>query len=195
MPKVTRLLSVHKSFGISDRRASLLLAIPFIRRSSAPGFFIKCPILVDRHIVRHRTAWRNEVSLRRVDASNIDIYTPGNFGLSNVDNLMANALLEDSYKLDLRTYQLLKEKGVKKEIARLALPVSTYTKYYWKIDLRNLMNFFIQRLASNSQWETQQYASAIFKLTRSLFPVTIKYFKQTFLKGPKYSENIKWEKW
>ena len=88
-----------------------------------------------------------------------------------------------------------KEKGVKKETARLALPLSMYTKYYWKIDLRNLMNFFIQRLASDTQWETQQYASAIFKLTKSLFPATIKYFKQTFLKGPKYSENIKWEKW
>lgn len=162
-------------------------------------FLIKCPISVDRHIVRHRTAWRNEVSLRRVDASNVDIYSPENFGLTDFNNiypnLTAGALLQDSYKLSQRTYKALKEKGVKKETARLALPLSMYTKYYWKIDLRNLMNFFIQRLASDSQWETQQYASAIFKLTKSLFPVTIKYFKQTFLKGPKYSENIKWEKW
>lgn len=159
-------------------------------------FLIKCPISTDRHIVRHRTAWRNEVSMRRVDASNVDIYSPKDFGLTDPHkNLEASALLEDAYKLSQRTYKALREKGVKKEIARLVLPIGAYTKYYWKIDLRNLMNFFIQRLASDAQRETQQYASAIFRLTRSLFPITMKNFKKVFLNHSKYSENTKWEKW
>lgn len=159
-------------------------------------FHIKCPLCVDRHIVRYRTAWRNEVSLRRVNADDVDFYIPENFGFTDSHkNLESIALLKDSYSLGLRTYKALREKGVKKEIARIVLPVAIYTKYYWKIDLKNLMNFFIQRLASDSQWETQQYASAIFNITKSLFPITMKIFKKFHLKGPKYSENVKWEKW
>jgi len=51
--------------------------------------------------------------------------------------------------------------GVAREQARSCLPLSTYTEFYWKIDLHNLFNFLRLRDDSHAQREIRDYAEAI----------------------------------
>ena len=55
------------------------------------------------------------------------------------------------------TYDWLTSHEVARELARIDLPLSTYTQWYWKIDLHNLLHFLTLRVDSHAQWEIQQY--------------------------------------
>ncbi len=61
--------------------------------------------------------------------------------------------------------------GLARELARINLPLSTYTEWYWKIDLHNLFHFLKLRMDSHAQWEIRQYAEEIFKLVKLWVPV------------------------
>ena len=69
----------------------------------------------------------------------------------------------------LHTYKYLLENGVAPEQARAILPQSTYTEWWWTGSLSAYARIFKQRSDAHSQWEVQQYASAIGKIIEPLF--------------------------
>lgn len=61
--------------------------------------------------------------------------------------------------------------NVAREQARKDLPLSTYTEYYWKCDLRNIFHFLGLRMDAHAQLEIREYANAMAKIVAPLFPV------------------------
>src|SRR4029450_10607056 len=80
-------------------------------------------------------------------------------------------------------YEQFIEKGVSRELARIALPVSVYTEWYWKIDLHNLFHFLSLRMDPHAQQEIQDYAWAMFELIRPIVPIAAEAFEDYQLGG------------
>jgi len=70
------------------------------------------------------------------------------------------------------TYKWLLEEDVARELARIDLPVSTYTQWYWKIDLHNLLHFLSLRVDPRAQWEIQQFARVIAGMVKRVAPLS-----------------------
>ena len=157
---------------------------------------VKAPIFVFREWHRHRTQSYNEMSARYVPL-------PDENYLPTVDRLMmsggknkqaqgasdeelteasARAFLEDlarNYVEDERVYQGALRRGVPKELARLVLPVSRYSRMRASANLRNWLAFLTLREAQNAQWEIRQYAQAVSALIREHFPRTHALYART----------------
>jgi thymidylate synthase (FAD) len=73
-------------------------------------------------------------------------------------------------------YEQFLQKGVAREIARIALPASVYTEWYWKIDLHNLFHFLSLRMDEHAQQEIRDYAAAMFALVQPIVPVAAEAF-------------------
>jgi thymidylate synthase (FAD) len=69
-------------------------------------------------------------------------------------------------------YGWLLEEDVAREIARIDLPVSTYTQWYWKIDLHNLLHFLSLRVDPRAQWEIQQFSRVIAGMVKRVAPLS-----------------------
>lgn len=67
--------------------------------------------------------------------------------------------------------------GISRELARINLPLSTYTKWMWKIDLHNLLHFLELRLHPHAQWEIRQYAQVMAEAVQALCPLTWQAFE------------------
>jgi thymidylate synthase (FAD) len=67
--------------------------------------------------------------------------------------------------------------GISRELARINLPLSTYTQWYWKIDLHNLLHFLFLRLDEHAQWEIRQYANVMATVVEALCPIAWEAFK------------------
>lgn len=156
-------------------------------------FRIKCPLFVRSQIMRHRTASYNEVS-RRYTSEELDFYIPEVLRGQAEDNrqastdnvikfLFVDAIQNDpgmpvkdyfSYVVDfLKTeYNYLLHSGVAREQARMILPQNCYTKFYMKIDLKNLLHFLALRTDIRAQFETRQFAEAMEKMIADVVPWT-----------------------
>ncbi len=75
-----------------------------------------------------------------------------------------------------KDYKSMIDNGVSKEIARLNLPLSTYTKMWMKGNLRNFMHFLELRMDSHAQWEIQQYANKMHEIISKIAPESMKLF-------------------
>jgi thymidylate synthase (FAD) len=62
---------------------------------------------------------------------------------------------------------------IARELARINLPLSTYTEWYWKIDLHNLLHFLALRCDSHAQYEIRVFAEAMLQLITPIVPLTI----------------------
>ena len=69
-------------------------------------------------------------------------------------------------------YRWLLEQDVARELARIDLPLSTYTQWYWKIDLHNLLHFLTLRADPRAQWEIQEYARVIAGMMKRVAPLS-----------------------
>ncbi len=69
-------------------------------------------------------------------------------------------------------YAWLLGEDVARELARIDLPVSTYTQWYWKIDLHNLLHFLSLRVDPRAQWEIQQFARVIAGMVKRVAPLS-----------------------
>jgi thymidylate synthase (FAD) len=130
-------------------------------------------------------AW-NEISLRYVDASEFDVYTPqGGFRTQSANNKQAStdALVADpeqalrqAYQAQLQQslalYQQLVAQGVAKVQARALLPLAIYTEFYWTVSLQALTNFIHLRKHPGAQYEIRCYADALESLTQLAVPVS-----------------------
>ncbi len=82
-----------------------------------------------------------------------------------------------------RSYQSALKAGVARETARLILPLSYYTEWYWKIDLWNLFHFLSLRLDPHAQEEIRRYAALVAGAARAVCPVAYEAFEEFALEG------------
>ncbi len=153
-------------------------------------FHCAMPIFVARQWIRHRTANVNEYSGRysimpdrfyRPSAENVRQQSSSNRqgGEEQADQSTADrflALLERTERMHAE-YLELTEKGLARELARIPLPQSLYTEWYWKIDLHNLLHFLSLRLDPHAQMEIRVYAQAMLDLIEPIVPVTVEAFR------------------
>jgi len=164
-------------------------------------FHVKLPIFVARQWIRHRTANVNEYSGRYSEMKD-EFYTPSpehirpqsmlNKQGRSDDHLPDNIANEaaDMFKAGqdkaYADYQLYLDKGIAREIARINLPVSNYTEWYWKIDLHNLFHFLRLRIDAHAQYEIQVFGEAIAELVKPFVPLAWEAFEDYIL----YSHRI-----
>ncbi len=145
------------------------------------------PIFVARQWIRHRTANVNEYS-GRYSLIPMLFYTPdreqlqkqsqsnhqGRSGQSLSDPVYTEAASrwEKGRKEARSTYEWLTQQDVARELARIDLPLSTYTQWYWKIDLHNLLHFLKLRVDAHAQWEIQQYGEIMAGMVRCVAPLS-----------------------
>ena len=147
-------------------------------------FHLKMPIFVARQHMRHRMASVNEMSARYSIVPN-EFYVPGDYRKQSQVNkqssegvLVDDALVEPKKISDVsfEVYEKLIDAGCCRELARCHLPQSTYTEFYWKINLHNLMHYLHLRMEAGAQQEIRDYAHAIYNLIEPLAPLTMKAF-------------------
>jgi thymidylate synthase (FAD) len=147
------------------------------------------PIFVARQWIRHRTANVNEYSARysivkdrfyHPSPDNVRKQSASNRqgGDEPMDSATAEEFLTylDRVEKDYEQYQRFIDKGVAREIARIALPASVYTEWYWKIDLHNLFHFLSLRMDPHAQQEIRDYANAMFALVQPIVPIAAEAF-------------------
>ena len=149
-------------------------------------FHLKMPIFVARQHLRHRMASVNEMSARYSIVPN-EYFVPENYRVqSQVNKQSSDGILEgkDSLHepdkvcgLSFEVYEKLIEDGCCRELARCHLPQSTYTEFYWKINLHNLMHYLQLRLEPGAQKEIRDYAEAIYQILWGLVPDTMEAFR------------------
>jgi len=146
-------------------------------------FYIKMPIFIARQHFRHRTASINEISARYSEVTP-EFFVPEQYRTQSLINKQCsegNIDLDhgpqtESCKKAFEVYNKLLEDGCSRELARCHLPQSTYTEFFWKINLHNLMHYLRLRMAPDAQPEIQEYARAIFECIKPLLPITMKAF-------------------
>jgi thymidylate synthase (FAD) len=150
-------------------------------------FHCSMPIFVARQWIRHRTANVNELS-GRYSVLPMLFYTPSEDQLRpqskiNKQGRSEDALSNDNKKtaydmwksqrtLAMDNYQWLNEHDFARELARIDLPLSTYTQWYWKIDLHNLLHFLTLRVDAHAQWEIQQYGIKMAAMLKRVAPIS-----------------------
>jgi len=146
------------------------------------SFHVKAPIFVARQLVKHKFLRWNEISRRYVD-DEPEFYEPDGWrgrsddkkqGSTGVDpSLNVFSMLVDQEARDtLLLYTGLINKGVAPEQARMVLPQSTMTEWYWSGSLDAFADMCRLRCASDTQAETQEVAWDISLKMKELFPVS-----------------------
>ena len=79
---------------------------------------------------------------------------------------------EDMRTQAARDYSWLVGENVARELARIDLPLSTYTQWYWKIDLHNLLHFLTLRVDDHAQWEIQEYGRVMAGMVKRVAPLS-----------------------
>ncbi len=160
------------------------------------------PIFVARQWVRHRTASLNEYSGRysvmpmmfyepeesrhqTQSKNNKQGSTHDHVGTLEYQGLAKN---RKSVRRELvEQYEDCLSVDLTRELARIDLPLSTYTYWYWKIDLKNLLHFLKLRLDPHAQWEIQQYGRVIAGMVKEWLPITWEAFNDYILYGVNFS--------
>ena len=158
-------------------------------------FHAKMTIFVARQWVRHRTANINEYSARYSILKD-EFYLPQSevVSVQSTNNKQGRGetinprlskivkeKMKDIYSSSSHLYNdLINPEGefkVARELSRAVLPLSTYTEWYWKIDLHNLLHFLRLRLDQHAQYEIRVYAQAMAKIIKDAFPITWEAFE------------------
>lgn len=165
-------------------------------------FHIKLPIFVMRQLVRHRTASMNEYSARYSVVTD-EFYIPdaehikpqsldnkqgrsGNFDLELSDKIRSD--MSDIWLQNYKVYETyINEYGLARETARTVLPVGGYTECYWKANLKNFLHMIRLRADSHAQYEIQEYAKAMYNLSKPKFPIAIESFEDYQMNAVKFS--------
>jgi thymidylate synthase (FAD) len=151
-------------------------------------FHVKAPIFVARQWMRHRTWSFNEISARytRIDDS---WYTPLAWRGQAKDNKQmsagiienqreAQALYTASVIRALKAYRDLIYAGASREMARMVLPVSMFTRFYATVNLHNLLAFLRLRDHDHAQPEIREYAIAMGRIAVEKAPVTMEIWRE-----------------
>jgi thymidylate synthase (FAD) len=79
------------------------------------------------------------------------------------------------------------DEGIARELARINLPLSLYTEWYWQIDLHNLFHFLKLRLDAHAQKEIRLYAKNLLEIARKVAPCCCESFERHILNGVHFS--------
>lgn len=151
-------------------------------------FHVKLPIFVARQLIRHRTASLNEYSMR-YSLPFMQFYMPHaeEMGTQSKKNKQGRAEPVDPLKAlqiqsrwvelqkqQVELYELITAKDVDlaRELARIGLPLSIYTEWYWMMDLHNLLHFLTLRSDGHAQWEIQQFSNMKASMVKLVAPVS-----------------------
>lgn len=150
-------------------------------------FHCAMPIFIARQWIRHRTANVNEYS-GRYSLMPMLFYTPekeqflpqsktnkqGRDGAEFAGDFYADTKERWNVGRNLAeaNYTEMTDAEVAREIARIDLPLSTYTQWYWKIDLHNLMHFLALRVDTHAQWEIRQYGEVMAGMMKKVAPMS-----------------------
>ena len=159
---------------------------------------VKLPIFVARQWVRHRTANINEISAR-YSVLDREFYLPApeHLAAQAATNrqgrgavlqgaeaaCVLDTLREDATRAFDHYEDMLNEApdgtrrdpdraGLARELARMNLTLGTYTQWYWKTDLHNLLGFLSLRADPHAQYEIRAYADAILGVVASWVPAS-----------------------
>jgi thymidylate synthase (FAD) len=159
-------------------------------------FHIKLPIFIARQWIRHRTANVNEYSGRYSEMKD-EFYTPeksqirsqslvnkqgrSEETLSEDSITRINEILESRSNSSFAEYSEMLDLGLARELARINLPLSNYTEWYWKIDLHNLFHFLRLRMDKHAQHEIQVYGNAIAEIVKEIVPLAWESFEDYVL--------------
>ena len=176
-------------------------------------YHVKLPIFIARQWIRHRTANVNEYSAR-YSILDKEFYLPKTENLAaqsqsnrqgrgdvlqgeqakKVLNLLKNDAEQtyNNYEMMLNERydgSVIDEKGVglARELARMNLTLNTYTQWYWKTDLLNLMNFLRLRADHHAQYEIRTYADAMLDTLKKWVPITYEAFMDYRVGGTEVS--------
>ena len=165
-------------------------------------FHVKLPIFVARQWIRHRTARLNEIS-GRYSIMKDEFYVPvsGDLAEQSADNKQGRSdepmdadkaasvieRFERGQKAAYGDYSSLVEEGLAREIARINLPLSLYTEWYWQIDLHNLFRFLMLRMDAHAQKEIRLYANTMLDITRAVAPRAVESFERNTLSAVRFT--------
>jgi thymidylate synthase (FAD) len=165
-------------------------------------YHVKLPIFIARQWIRHRTANVNEYSAR-YSILDKEFYLPAKEQLAAQSQSnrqgrgdvlqgkqaeeVLNILKEDATRTYDNYEKLLNEKfdgtkidenkvGLARELARMNLTLNTYTQWYWKTDLLNLLNFLFLRADDHAQYEIRVYAEKMLDTVKRWVPITYQAF-------------------
>jgi len=159
-------------------------------------YHIKLPIFIARQWIRHRTANVNEYSARySVLDREFYVPQPDQLAAQSSDNRQGRGavlqgaeaervlrlLREDATQTYDHYLEMLNEdeagqprdaarSGLARELARMNLTLNTYTQWYWKTDLHNLLHFLSLRADGHAQYEIRVYAEAMLKTVQAWVP-------------------------
>ena len=176
-------------------------------------FHIKLPIFIARQWIRHRTANVNEYSARYsiLDkefyipsmenvAAQSTINNQGRGEVSSSDEAaeVISILKKDAEQTYANYETLLNENpngesidsskpGVARELARMNLTLNTYTQWYWKIDLNNLLHFLALRADAHAQYEIRVYADIMMDIVKKWVPIAADAFEDYRIGGTEVS--------
>ena len=162
-------------------------------------YHVKLPIFVARQWIRHRMANVNEYSARySILDREFYIPAPEHLAAQSDSNRQGRGdvlqgdeaaevlrMLRDDAMLTYDHYaHMLNEdgadpsrQGLARELARMNLTLNTYTQWYWKSDLHNLLNFLSLRADSHAQYEIRVYADAMLRSVEAWVPATYSAFQ------------------
>ena len=161
-------------------------------------YHVKLPIFIARQWIRHRTANVNEYSARySILDKEFYIPTSDHLASQSSNNRQGRGevlngeqakevlnILKDDAERTYKNYEtMLNEKfdgsvidenknGLARELARMNLTLNSYTQWYWKTDLLNLMNFLFLRADKHAQYEIRVYAEAMLDTLKKWVPIT-----------------------
>ncbi len=167
-------------------------------------FHCKMPIFVARQWIRHRTARLNEIS-GRYSVMKDEFYVPeadsvrtqsavnkqgrSEEGVSIEAAKRIIEKLEEGQRRAYGEYKGFLNEGVARELARIELPLSLYTEWYWQIDLHNLFHFLKLRLDEHAQYEIRQYAKVMADIAKTIAPMAYEAFEIYALKSAVLGED------
>ena len=176
-------------------------------------YHVKLPIFIARQWIRHRTANVNEYSAR-YSILDKEFYLPSKEHLAaqsqsnrqgrgevlegDQAKKVLNLLKQDAEQTYENYETMLNERydgsvideknvGLARELARMNLTLNTYTQWYWKTDLLNLMNFLRLRADHHAQYEIRTYAEAMLDTLKKWVPITYEAFMDYRVGGTEVS--------
>jgi thymidylate synthase (FAD) len=199
------------SYGYGTRRSSQTRGlIRYLRRHhhTTPSEMVELkfhccmPVFVARQWIRHRTANVNEYS-GRYSLIPLLFYTPQpqDFALQSEQNNQGRSAVAASEALyaeatsrwqrlrsdAAETYSWLVAEDIARELARIELPLSTYTQWYWKIDLHNLLHFLTLRVDPHAQLEIRAYGEVMAGMVKRVAPLSYEAWIDYDLAGARVS--------
>jgi thymidylate synthase (FAD) len=154
-------------------------------------FEVMAPIFVFRQWHRHRLVSINELSARyRELPETYYLPDPNIVGKQSTNNKQAREIevldtsvlneicsdigeIKDHCEIAFRYYRFLLGRGWPRELARMVLPLNTYSHMFWKANLHTVFHFMSLRSDPHAQYEIRQYSDAMKELIRPIIPIAL----------------------